>query len=372
MSLVVYFGGTGYDGVAGTDRRMADGLAVLTPVLYVDPPRSVLTPLVHPHLAASLRGPALREVRAGLWWLTPRVLPGAQRSGMRPVTDALIRRAARRAAAGLGMRVPAVVVAGPGDLLGAVPGARAVYYATDDLVAGATLLGHSARHLRAAQARQLARADAVAVVSPVLRERFAGAVVIPNGCTPVDADAAPWPDDVPGSFAGPVAGFVGHINARIDLTLLEAVAGSGRPLLLVGPHDPSYEPARFAALVARANVCWPGRKPAEELASYLRVIDVGLTPYATSDFNRASFPIKTLDYLAAGRGVVSTDLPATAWLGTDLVRTATRDGFAAAVEKELATPRTPELQARRRGFAERHTWSRRARDLAALLGLEID
>ena len=27
---------------------------------------------------------------------------------------------------------------------------------------------------------------------------------------------------------------------------------------------------------------------------YLRVIDVGLTPYSQSDFNRASFPLKTL------------------------------------------------------------------------------
>ncbi|MCW2945670.1 MAG: hypothetical protein JWR24_2387, partial [Actinoallomurus sp.] len=66
-TVIVYFGGTGYDGVAGTDRRMADELSTLTPVLYVDPPRSVLTPLIHPHLAAALRGPALREVRAGLW-----------------------------------------------------------------------------------------------------------------------------------------------------------------------------------------------------------------------------------------------------------------------------------------------------------------
>jgi teichuronic acid biosynthesis glycosyltransferase TuaH len=369
-AVIVYFGGTGYDGVAGTDRRMADELSTLTSVLYVDPPRSVLTPLIHPHLAGSLRGPALREVRAGLWWLTPRVLPGAQRPGMRTLTDALIRRAARRATARLGLRVPAVVVAGTGDLLGAVPGARSVYYATDDLVAGAALMGHSARHLRAAQTRQVARADAVAVVSPVLQERFEGAVVIPNGCTPVDPDAAPWPQDVPAAFAEPAAGFVGHINARIDLTLLEAVADTGRPLLLVGPHDPAFEAARFAALTARENVCWTGRKPAEELAAYLRVIDVGLTPYAISDFNRASFPIKTLDYLAAGRGVVSTRLPATEWLATDLVRTADRDDFAAAVEAELAVPRTPELEKRRRVFTERHTWSRRARELAALLGLE--
>ena len=57
----------------------------------------------------------------------------------------------------------------------------------------------------------------------------------------------------------------------------------------------------------------------QELPSYLRVIDVGLTPYSQSDFNRASFPLKTLEYLAAGRPVVASDLPANRWLDTSHV-----------------------------------------------------
>jgi hypothetical protein len=38
-------------------------------------------------------------------------------------------------------------------------------------------------------------------------------------------------------------------------------------------------------------------------------MDVGLTPYADTPFNQASFPLKTLEYLSAGLPVVSTDLP---------------------------------------------------------------
>ena len=100
---------------------------------------------------------------------------------------------------------------------------------------------------------------------------------------------------------------------------LEAVAQSGHSLLLVGPRQTTFELERINALLSLPNVQWVGPKPFESLPSYLRITTVGLTPYADSDFNRASFPLKTLEYLAAGKPVVSTDLPAARWLATDLV-----------------------------------------------------
>ena len=79
---------------------------------------------------------------------------------------------------------------------------------------------------------------------------------------------------------------VGQLSARIDLRYLEAIAGADVSLLLVGPRQPGFEPERVARLLARDNVQWVGPKPFESLPSYLRMIDVGLTPYALSDFNR--------------------------------------------------------------------------------------
>ncbi len=180
-----------------------------------------------------------------------------------------------------------------------------------------------------------------------MRDRYAAAgfaaTLIPNGCDPdahVHVDQAPRPDihELP----GPVAGFLGHVNDRIDLALLEAVAQTGMTLLIVGPVAPGYQADRFAALVDRPNVTWTGPRPYQEMPSYLRLIDVGLTPYAVNDFNRASFPLKTLEYLAGGRAVVATPLPANAWLGSEHIVVA--DGpekFAAAVVAAAATPRTP-------------------------------
>jgi teichuronic acid biosynthesis glycosyltransferase TuaH len=114
-----------------------------------------------------------------------------------------------------------------------------------------------------------------------------------------------------------------------------------------------------------------GPKQFEQLPSYLKVIDVGLTPYADSNFNRASMPLKTLEYLAAGKPSVVTDLPAARWLDTDLITVASGPSeFAAAVEAALAAPADAELTAARRVVAQRHSWEQRTADFAQALGLE--
>ncbi|WP_141233832.1 glycosyltransferase [Geodermatophilus saharensis] len=243
-------------------------------------------------------------------------------------------------------------------------------------MAGADLLGVPRARLARQERATLRGADAVAAVSPVLAERLAEGGrrvhLVPNGCAPeayADVDDAPLPTDV--SLRPPVAGFVGFLNDRIELTLLEAVADAGISLLLVGPQASGHRSDRVHALAARPNVCWVGARAFEELPGYLRLIDVGLTPYADTAFNRASFPLKTLEYLAAGRPVVSTPLPATEWLDTDLIRTAIEPAdFAAQVVALSTSGRIPEQVRARRAFAGSHSWAARAEALEALLSLQ--
>jgi teichuronic acid biosynthesis glycosyltransferase TuaH len=163
---------------------------------------------------------------------------------------------------------------------------------------------------------------------------------------------------------------------------------------MVGPHDPRWEPRRFAALAARPNVSHAGRVPPEAVPSYLAATDIGITPYTGSPFNRASFPLKTLEYLSAGLPVVSADLPGARWLLDDLTRAdaapgqiltlaSTPAGVVAAVRAMAVAPRDPaqadapapaaaqdELRRadRCRVFAARHSWARRGDALAEALG----
>jgi teichuronic acid biosynthesis glycosyltransferase TuaH len=255
------------------------------------------------------------------------------------------------------------------------PGVRNVLYGTDDYVAGAELMGRDVAHIRRDEEVTLASADLVIAVSQQLSDRWRGmgATVefIANGVAAeayADVDDAEPAADV--DLPSPVVGVVGQLTDRIDISLLEAVVDSGLSLLMVGPRDPRWEPVRFEQLLAAPHVQWVGLKPFAALPGYLSLIDVGITPYLDTAFNRASFPLKTLEYLAAGRAVVSSDLPATRWLQTDLVRVARGPAaFAAAVAEAAAEPRTSDLMRARRALAARHSWRARADEAAKVIGL---
>lgn len=372
--LIVLCATDQYSGIQMADWHLARHLSRLAPLLFVDPPMSRLTPRRRPAAAAAVAGPRLRLVEPGLARLTPVVQPFPSRPGATWLTSALTRRYLKKATARLGGRVRAVICGWPlYPVFGSCGEQVRVYWAKDDFVGGAALFGLNARLLDAAERRIAAGADLVVATNPVLadtwRDRGLDPILIPYGTDPdayADVEQAPLPADA--DLPGPVAGFVGHINDRTDLRLLEAIADRGRSLLLVGPKDPAFEPARFDALSSRPNVRWVGPKPFKALPGYLRVIDVGVVPYRDTPFNRGSFPLKTLEYLAAGRAVVGTDLPATRWLGTDLVRIA--DGpvaFADQVDAMATMRRTPAVLARRRQFAAEHSWARRAADMHAAI-----
>ncbi len=365
---IVYCAGTPWDGNRGTDQHIAERLTRAAPVVYVDPPvwRGHFPSLAPGDL--SLAAPRLARV-------TPYGVPGSTRAVLHRVNDFRVRRAIGHALAALGGSAHALILATCHELLGAADEDMSVFYGTDDFAAGADLMGNSAARLARQQARNLERADRVVVVSDPLAEQWRApgrsVDVVPNGVDVAafaDVDELPFPADV--VLPGPIVGLVGHLSNRIDIRLLEAIAARDLSLLLVGPRQPSFETEQLDRLIARPNVQWVGPRPFSELASYLRAIDVGITPYPDTAFNRGSFPLKTLEYLAAGRAVVATDLPSVRSLDPDLVRIASGpDAFTAAVEAALSEPRTPELVAARRAFAADHSWDARADAFVRLLGL---
>ncbi len=387
--LIVLCATTQYDAMPMGDWHLARELSRLAPVLFVDPPMSRLTPLRRPEAASAVTGRRLTVVGPGLARLTPVVQPGPSRPGLVHLSTELTRRHLRRAVGALGGQVSAVISGWPlYPVKGACRERVSVYWAKDDFVGGAALLGESARLLDVRERRVAAAADLVVAANPLVartwQRRGLAPALIPFGADTAAyerVDEAPPPADV--NLPGPVAGFVGRLNGRTDLALLEAIAADGQSLLLVGPRDPGFEPGRFAALTARPNVTWVGPKPFEALPGYLKVIDVGLVPYRDSAFNRGSFPLKTLEYLAAGRPVIATDLPAIRWLlaegaggggvrgggvrgGAISVASSPAD-FAARARYLANEPRTARSMAARREFAGKHSWANRAREVHDLI-----
>jgi teichuronic acid biosynthesis glycosyltransferase TuaH len=330
-----------------------------------------------PWLAESQREPRLRLLGDRLARLTPVVPPLKTRVGGRVVAATVMRRQLRKAVATLGNAVHAVIVIPPHfPVFGVTGEALSVHLASDDFVAGARLNGVSPRWVQRQEQRIAQHADRVVTVSLVLQEKWQALghnpVLITNGCDYelfAAADTVSPATDV--SLSKPIAAFIGTLSERTDIAFLDAVAARGHSLLLVGPRSHTAPHAQLDAVLARPNVQWVGRRRHTEVPSYLRHVDVGLVPYTDNDFNRASFPLKVLDYLSAGLPVVASDLPSIRWLDTDLIDLASNaEAFADAVEEALRYPGDEQLVARRRRFASRHSWDTRVAQLADVLDLK--
>lgn len=354
-----------------SERHIAVRLAERTPVLYVNPPTSGL---------AAIRGPekfnpGLRIIRPGLALLTPIVLPGSRRPVIVRLTEMLTRIQIRAALRRLGGRAAVRVLASDLPVYDMRSTERRVFFATDDMVAGAELMGLHLNQIKAHEVRLARESDLVVAISEPIAAKWRAlgcdVAFVPNGCDAerfAETDRAPWPADV--HLDGPIAGFVGQINERLDLGLLEMVAARERSVLLVGPIARKYDRRRLDVLLERQNVQWVGPKPFDAMPSYLRTMHLGLTPYADTVFNRASLPLKTIEYLAAGRAAVCTDLPAAHWLHTSHVTLARGSlDFADAVEARLEEPLTDTVVAERQEFARGHSWSKRGREFAVAIGL---
>jgi teichuronic acid biosynthesis glycosyltransferase TuaH len=369
--LIVIVAGSHFDGVQYASQHVARALSRYAPVLYVDPPRAKSNASAS---RWSLLVPRLRVVQPRLAVLNPPALPGASRAAIAALARRGARLALRRASRLLGGDVAAVLLFAPSRrLFGAAGEQLRVYYAKDDFSTANDLIGGSAEKMRADEEWAAATADLVVAHSPTLMERWHAydPLFVPNGVD-VEAfasvDTAPRPPDV--DLPRPIVGFIGLLSNRIDFAMLEELAQRGYSLLLIGPRQSTFTPERIERLVARTNVEWIGERSYDQLASYLSVIDVGVVPYTLSPFNRASFPLKTLEYLAAGRPVVSTDLPAVQWLGAPPIRIAgTAEAFADACAEAIGEGLGEEAVERRRTLAREHTWDARARVLSAALGL---
>ncbi len=363
--ILVLRAANGWDGPWFADQQLAKSLSRHVSVLYVDPAVSCLDDVPK---AAFVR-PWLRSLGPRLTRLSPVVTPARHRVGIARLTSSLVVRSITKAVEELGGSLEALIDCAPfAPVLGRCSERRRVYWAQDDFVAMADLIGVSRDGMRRGEIRLARKADLIVAANPRVEADMSHfgtrTALIPFGCDPTvfgrTLELEPASDIV---LKPPIAGFMGHIGERIDASLLEAVAAAGVSLLLVGPTHPRFDVKALDTLLSRPNVQWVGPRHFQELPSYLAAIEVGLVPYNHSPFNEASFPLKTLEYLAAGRPVVATDLPAIDWLACPFIDVADSPAsFVSAVVRALDSPLDRHGREKLQDFAGRHTWDVRARE----------
>jgi glycosyltransferase involved in cell wall biosynthesis len=228
------------------------------------------------------------------------------------------------------------------------------------------------------------RADGYITITAALARELEGRfgarthlAVVPDGARVTDID------DVglrrPADAAGPVVGYAGHLypwkGPDVLLAAIERLPGV-RALIIGGlPGEPDLDRVRaMADRVAPGRVEFAGQVDPPLVAGLLRRADVLVLPNTPGRVSAAyTSPLKLFEYMASGRPIVASDLPALREVlradeNAVLVEAGRADALAAGVSRVLGDP---ELAARLAGQARddvrEWTWDRRAGRIEALL-----
>jgi len=296
--------------------------------------------------------------------ISPRMWPGFRRRWQRRLNARQIGRAVEHA---LGPRQPGqrrvAVTTLPimADVVGRIDVDRWVYYCVDDFSVWPGLDGHVMQQME----RQLVeRVDAHVAVSTTLVEHLARLhaqpTLLTHGIEPEHWSAQttkPLPDWWP-RRAGPVLLFWGLIDQRMNVDWCRAVAAGDfamgpATVVLVGPRQ-----SPDTAIDTIPNVITPGPVDYDQLPSLAASADVLVMPYRDLPVSRAMQPLKFKEYLATGKSVVATRLPATEPWGDAADLVDSTSGFVEAVRRRLDGPTPEQVRARERLSEE--TWENKA------------
>jgi glycosyltransferase involved in cell wall biosynthesis len=168
------------------------------------------------------------------------------------------------------------------------------------------------------------------------------------------ADDVSVPPDL-AKLSGPVLGYYGVVDERLDYQLLHTLARTmpDAHVVMVGPVvkvDPRELPEA-------PNLHWLGQRDYGELPAYLKGFDVCLMPFALNEATEYINPTKTLEYMAGGKPIVSTAIADVLHHFTPVVTVAaSHDEFVVAVQRAATAPNEGLIK---RGLeqASHHSWS---------------
>jgi len=213
-----------------------------------------------------------------------------------------------------------------------------------------------------------------------LRGRFTprdDVAVVPDGTRLADGRAFTWT----GPRAGrPLVVYAGHLYPwkGVD-ALVEALALVPEvDACIVGGHPRESDLGRVQALAAARGlgdrVRFTGLLPPQDVPARLEAADVLVLPNVETEVSaRYTSPLKLFEYLAAGRPIVASRLPALEEILTDgenaiLVPPGDARALGDAIRRVAGDPALARrLAARAFADAERYSWTRRAERLEAVL-----
>ena len=231
------------------------------------------------------------------------------------------------------------------------------------------------------QRRLIERADLIVASSDAIAQALEGkygrsVTVIGNGADYEAfvhaADAgAPEPPDL-AAIPRPRIGYVGALSRKIDFELIAMLAQRKRRWQFVLMGEVRSLDARsrssFAEAERQPNVHVLSSKPHEMVPHYTGSMDVNVMCYRLADdlWVEAIYPLKLHEYLAAGRPVVSADVPSVRPFAHVVAIAHDAEQWENAIETALSSGE-PGSTASRRAIAAANSWTARVGDLESEL-----
>ncbi|MEO5897775.1 MAG: glycosyltransferase family 4 protein [Vicinamibacterales bacterium] len=196
--------------------------------------------------------------------------------------------------------------------------------------------------------------------------------VIPDGVRPGET-ATPPPADR-------IVAYAGHLYAwkGVDVLIRALALLTDTRAIIIGGHEKESDIGRLRALASAlgidGRVTFTGQVAPADVAAHLSRAAVLILPNPASAIStRFTSPLKLFEYMAAGRAIVASDLPAIREVLRDdenavLVEPGSAEALASGIRRLLAD-RTLAFRLARRALADvpQYTWDRRAERIEALL-----
>lgn len=324
-------------------------------------------------LRKSIEGP--RRVMENVWVWSPFVIPFQGYALVRRLNSFILSGMLKFYANKIGLRQEILWTYNPltVNLLNLKSFKKIVYHCVDDIKA---LPGMPTNILGKAEEELVKIADIVFATSKKLYETrkawnpntyyFQNVADFEHFSKAMDSATA-VPDDFL-NIPAPRIGFIGAISEyKVDFRLIRFLA-EARPdwsiVLIgkVGEGDPWTETKLFEGI---NNIHLLGPRPYSKLPGYLKGIDVAILPNKLNDYTESMFPMKFFEYLAAGKPVVSVDLPALHDYCNVIYRAQSPQDFVAGIDKTLKRD-MPSLE-KRLEVAKEHTYETRTAKMLKLI-----
>lgn len=188
--------------------------------------------------------------------------------------------------------------------------------------------------------------------------------LIPNGCEDSPEITAPYNHILYEElkvFKGKVIGFVGNLESKIDIPLIEKIAEAFPDTLIVLVGSTHANP-KVRDLRRYSNIRMFGVVPYEYINAVVGLFDVGILPHLKMDLTKNMNPLKVYVYLANHVPVVATDVE-NVESSCLIYRAVNHDDFIAGLKENLNDENRLDASEFSR-FIANNTWAKRFEGLS--------